>query len=85
MGKLATFIGEFLKDGHLSIPEKVVKELSLAKGAKVRVVIEAEKFDKNNFLKLFGVWKDKAAEEIDIYKEILKERNSFSRGEVILK
>ena len=49
MGKLATFIGEFLKDGHLSIPEKVVKELSLAKGAKVRAVIEAEKFDKNNF------------------------------------
>lgn len=84
MGKVAAFIGEFLKDGHLSIPEKVVKELSLEKGARVRAVIEAEKFDKNSFLKLFGIWKDKTVEEIDIYKEIINERKSFGRGEVRL-
>ncbi len=84
MGKVATFIGEFLKDGHLSVPEKVVKDLSLEKGAKVKTVIETGKFDKNSFLKLFGIWKDKTIEEIDIYKEILKERNNFGRGEVKL-
>lgn len=84
MGKVAIFTGEFLKDGHLSIPEKVIKTLSLKKGSKVRAVIEAEKFDREGFLKLFGIWKDKSREEINIYKEILKEREGFGRGEVKL-
>lgn len=84
MGKIATFMGEFLKDGHLSVPEKVVKVLSLKSGSKVRAVIETEKFDKDGFLSLFGIWKGKADEEINIYKEILKERDSFGRGEVKL-
>jgi bifunctional DNA-binding transcriptional regulator/antitoxin component of YhaV-PrlF toxin-antitoxin module len=84
MGKIATFIGEFLNDGHLSIPEKVAKALSLEKGSKVKAVIEAEKFDKEGFLRLFGIWKDKAEEEINIYKDIFKERESFGRREVKL-
>ena len=84
MGKTATYIAEFLNDGHLSIPEKVVKTLSLKKGRKVRAIIKTEKFDREKFLKLFGIWKDRTEEEISIYKEILKERENFGRGEVKL-
>jgi len=84
MGKTATFISEFLKDGHLSVPQKIVKALSLEKGNKVKAVLETEKFDKNGFLRLFGIWKDKTEEEISTYKEILKERERFGRGEIEL-
>lgn len=84
MGKTATFIAEFLKDGHLSIPEKVVKALSLEKGRKVRAIINTERFDRNGFLRLSGVWRDKADNEINMYKEILKEREGFGRGEIKL-
>jgi bifunctional DNA-binding transcriptional regulator/antitoxin component of YhaV-PrlF toxin-antitoxin module len=84
MGKTATFIAEFLKDGHLSIPEKIVKALSLETGKRVKTVIETEKFSKKDFLELFGIWKDKTETEIDIYKEILRERERFGRVEVKL-
>lgn len=84
MGKTAVFIAEFLKDGHLSIPEKIVKNLSLKKGKRVKTIIETEQFDKKEFLGLLGVWKDKTEAEIDIYKKILLERESFGRGEVKL-
>ena len=84
MGKVATFISELLNDGHLSIPEKVIKALSLKKGKKVKAVIKTEKFDREEFLNLFGIWKDRTEEEISIYREIIKERESFGRGEVKL-
>lgn len=85
MGTTATFTAELLGDGHLSIPDKVVKALSLKKGEKVKAVIEAEKFDKEGFLGLSGIWKDKSADEIvGIYNKILEERESFGRGEVKL-
>lgn len=82
MGTIATFTAELLGDGHLSIPEKVVKALSLKKGEKVKAVIEAEKFDKDGFLRLSGIWKDKSEDDIGIYNKIIKERESFRRGEV---
>jgi hypothetical protein len=47
-------------------------------------MIEKEKFDKEVFQKLFAIWKDKSEEEIDLYREILKEREIFGRGEVNL-
>ena len=84
MGKTATFIPEFLKDGHLSIPEKIVKALSLETGKRVKTVIETEKFSKKEFLGLFGIWKGKTEAEINIYKEILRERENFGRVEVKL-
>ena len=74
MGTTATFTAELLGDGHLSIPEKVVKALSLKKGEKVKAVIETEKFDKDAFLGLSGIWKDKSEDEIGIYNKILEER-----------
>jgi hypothetical protein len=47
-------------------------------------MIEKDKFDKEAFLNLFGIWKDKTEEEVDLYREILKEREIFGRGEVNL-
>lgn len=44
-------------------------------------MIEIEKFEKEGFLNLFGIWKDKKEDEINIYLEILKERKSFG-GEI---
>ena len=84
MGKIASFRAKYLKDGHVSIPKEVIDALLLRKGEEVRVMIEKEKFDKEIFLKLFGIWKDKSEEEIDLYREILKEREIFGRGEANL-
>lgn len=84
MGNIATFKAKYLKDGHLSIPKEVVATLSLRKGEEVQVMIEKGEFDKLIFLSLFGIWKDKSEEEIDTYREIVKEREMFGRGEIKL-
>lgn len=84
MSKVAAFKAKYLKDGHLSIPKEVVASLLLRRGEEVRVVIEKEKFDKKGFLSLFGIWRDKSEEEIHLYREIVKERELFGRGEVEL-
>ena len=47
-------------------------------------MIEKEEFDKPGFLNLFSIWKDKNEEEINIYREIVKEREMFGRGEIKL-
>ncbi|MCK9417745.1 MAG: hypothetical protein M0R70_00015 [Nitrospirae bacterium] len=82
MSKSAVFTAELLSDGHLSIPEMTVKVLLLKKGARVKATIETQQFDKAGFLKLAGIWRNKVGKEIDIYREIFKERDSFGRGEV---
>lgn len=84
MGNIATFKAKYLKDGHLSIPKEVVATLSLRKGEEVQVMIEKGEFEKLTFLSLFGIWKDKSEEEIDTYREIVKEREMFGRGEIKL-
>jgi hypothetical protein len=82
MKKVATFKGKYLDNGHLSVPKEVVTSLLLKRGEEVRVMIEKEKFDREGFFGLFGIWKDKSEKEIGIFREILKERNLFERGEV---
>ena len=84
MSKIATFTAEFLKDGHLSVPGRVVKDLSLQKGDRVEAVIEIKRVAKADFLQLFGIWKNKSDEEVNLYQNILKERENFGRGEVKL-
>ena len=84
MLKIATFKAKYLKDGHLSVPKEAVNTLLLRTGEEVRVVIEKERFDKEGFLGLSGIWKDKSEEEIDIYLEIIKGREVFGRAEVEL-
>jgi hypothetical protein len=84
MGNKTSFTAEYLNDGHLSIPEEIVNTLSLRRGKKIRVFIETGRFNKSNFLKLFGIWRNKSEEEFKIYKEILEERKKFGRGEINL-
>jgi len=48
------------------------------------VIVEASRFDKNDILDLFDVWREKNAKEIKIFKDILEERNHFGRGEIKL-
>lgn len=82
MGHKATYTAEYLNDGHLSIPSEIADRLSLKKGGKLRVIVEASRFDKNDILDLFGIWKDKSAEEIKIFRDIIEERKYFGRGEI---
>ncbi|MEW6418942.1 MAG: hypothetical protein AB1480_12610 [Nitrospirota bacterium] len=84
MGNKVTFIAEYLNNGHLSVPEELVNTLALRRGKKIRVVIETLRFNKSDFLKLFGVWRNKSEEEIKMYKDILEERKRFGRGEIII-
>ena len=79
---LATFKARYLEDGHLSIPKDVAASLLLKKGDELRVAIGKEGFDKRGFLSLSGIWKDKSEEEIHLYREIMKERERFGRGEI---
>lgn len=81
MKKAATFKAKYLENGHLSIPKEVVDSLLLRRGEEIRVMIEKRKFDKEGFLNLFGIWKNKSEEEINIFREIFKEREIFGRGE----
>jgi len=82
MGKIATFKSRYKSDGRIFIPKEIVSMLSLKNGEQVEVMIEKEKFDRQGFLDLFGIWKDKAEEEINIYRRIVKEREEFGRGEI---
>lgn len=84
MGKMASFKAKYLEDGHLSIPKEVAASLLLSKGEEVKVFIEKTRFDKIGFLRLSGIWKDKSEEEINIYREIVKEREKFGRREIEL-
>ena len=84
MRKVTSFKARYLKDGHLSIPQDVVASLLLKMGDEVQVVIEKRKFDKKGFLSLSGIWKGKSEEDIHVYREIMKEREMFGRGEIEL-
>lgn len=82
MGHRATYTAEYLHDGHLSIPREIANMFSLTSGRKVRVIIEESKFNKTAFLKFFGAWNQKSTEDIDIFKDLYKDRRKFGRGDI---
>ena len=84
MRKVNTFKAKYLENGHLSIPKDVVASLLLKKGEEVRVIVEKQSFDKEGFLSLSGIWRDRGEEEIQLYREIVKEREKFRKGEIHL-
>jgi hypothetical protein len=84
MRNKAAYTAEYLNDGHLSIPEEIVNMFTLESGGRVRVTIEASMFNKTRFLNLFGIWKQKNIEEVNVFKDIYEERNKFGRGEIKL-
>jgi len=55
-------------------PKGIASTLFLRRGEELRVMIEKKEFEKQGFLNLFSIWKDKSEEEVDIYREIVKER-----------
>lgn len=81
MGNRATYTAEYLNDGHLSVPKEIANMFSLKSGKKIRVIIESSRFNRAEFLNLFGVWKHKSAEEIKIFIDIIGERENFGRSE----
>ena len=84
MKNIASFKTRYTQNNHLRIPKEVVTQLSLKTGEEIKIMIEKKKFDKDGFLGLFGIWKEKTGKEIDIYLQILRERENFGRGEVKL-
>lgn len=84
MGNRATYTAEYLNDGHLSIPLEIAHMFDLKSGKKVRVIIETAKFNREDFLKLFGIWKQKNVEELRVFEGIYEDRKRFGRGEVEL-
>ena len=84
MGNRATYTAEYLKDGHLSIPQEIAHKFDLKSGGKIRVIVESSKFSKSDFLQFFGIWKQKNKEEISIFMNIFEERKQFGRGEIKL-
>lgn len=84
MGNRAAYTAEYLNDGHLSIPQEIANMFSLKSGRKIRVIIEESKFNKAEFLKFFGAWNQKSTDEVDIFKDIYKDREKFGRGAIEL-
>lgn len=84
MGNRAAYMAEYLNDGHLSIPKEIASKLSLKRGRKIRIIIETSKFNKAEFLNLFGIWNQKNADEINIFKGIFEDRKKFGRGDIKL-
>jgi bifunctional DNA-binding transcriptional regulator/antitoxin component of YhaV-PrlF toxin-antitoxin module len=84
MGHRAAYTAEYLNDGHLSIPHEIANMFSLKSGRKVRVIIEESTFVKADFLKLFGAWNQKNTDDIELFKDIYKDRKKFGRGEIEL-
>lgn len=76
------YIAEILPDGHLSIPEAILKQLNLKSHSKLRISIlpiEAKKPDLSRFA---GKWQDER-EASEIVEEIYESRKMNTRSERI--
>ena len=73
------YIAEMLPDGHLSIPESIIKGLKLKSHSKLRISILPVDVKKKNLTRFFGKWQDdRDANEIvkDIYESRAKNMRS---------
>lgn len=63
------YIAEVLPDGHLSLPENIIKKLKLKAHSKLRVQIQPEEKAKRSLARFCGQWQGDDVEEIvnDIY------------------
>lgn len=72
------YTGELLDDGHLSIPKGIVSKLKLAKGSKLRVIVEVEKNRmKENILAFAGLLSDLTNEDEQRFEDSVKRRSLF--------
>ena len=57
--KTINYTAKILPDGHISIPEKIKKEMGLAVNSVVRVTLESDT-SRENIIKAFGAWSERS-------------------------
>ena len=75
------YIGEVLPDGHLSLPEDVIKQLRLKAHSKLHVQVQLKNRAKRDLSRFCGQWEGDDAEEI--VKDIYQSRAKNIRSEKI--
>jgi hypothetical protein len=77
--KALEYIAEILPDGHLSVPETIIKKLNLKSYSKLRISILPIEVKKKGLTRFSGKWQDdREADKIveDIYKSCNKNKRS---------
>jgi len=73
------YIAELLPDGHLSLPENIIKQLKLKAHSKLRVQIHSEEKAKDGLSRFCGQWQGDDVE--DIVNDIFNSRDKNIRSE----
>ncbi len=76
------YIAEILPDGHLAIPEAIIKKLNLKSHSKLRISILPIETTKKGLTRFSGKWQDDRDAD-KIVKDIYKSRNKNTRSERI--
>ncbi|MBI3988327.1 MAG: hypothetical protein HY347_01785 [candidate division NC10 bacterium] len=83
MGEVYSFESELLEDGHLSLPEELVRKLNLRKGDRVKASIAVErpgsKYNRAKFVTFCGLWANRDKKDLEVFREIYWERVQFGR------
>jgi hypothetical protein len=77
--KAIEYIAEILPDGHLSVPDSVIKKFNLKSRSKLRISIFPIKNDSKALARFCGKWQEDRRAD-DIIKDIYKSRSQNSRS-----
>lgn len=78
--KTIEYIAEVLPDGHLSIPEAIIKKLNLKAHTRLRILIFPAGDEKKGLIRFCGKWQDNR-EADDIVTDIYQARRKNIRSE----
>jgi len=76
------YIAEILPDGHLSVPEAIIKKLNLKSHSRLRISILPIETKKKGLTRFSGKWQDDR-EANKIVEDIYKSRSNNTRSERI--
>lgn len=76
------YIAEILPDGHLSVPDAIIKSLNLKSHSKLRISILPIETEKKNLTRFCGKWQDDRGAN-KIIEDIYKSRSKNNRSERI--
>lgn len=76
------YIAEILPDGHLIVPEAIIKKLDIKSHSKLRISILPIETKKKGLSRFSGKWKDDR-EANKIVEDIYKSRSKNTRSEGI--
>ena len=76
------YIAEVLPDGHLTLPENIIKQLKLKTHSKLRVQIQPEKKTKQGLSQFCGQWQDDGDGE-NIVNDLYNSRDKNIRSETV--